>query len=263
MITIAVSGALGRMGKRIIALASQNDQLKVARAIDSPAHSLLGSDAGDAAGIGRIDVPVESGLSQKVDVLLDFSSPEGTRRRIEECLVLKTAMVIGTTGLSEEDTGRIKEASKNIAVVQAPNMSVGVNVIFSIAGKVAKLLGPEYDIEIVETHHRFKKDAPSGTALRIARVIADELGIDLAHSAVYGRKGIIGERKKGEIAILARRSGDIVGLHTITYGTIGEEIELTHRATSRDTFAVGALRAAKFVSGKKSGLFSMQDVIGL
>ena len=263
MITIGVSGALGRMGKRIIALASQDNQFKVAKAIDYSGHSLLGSDAGDAAGIGTIGVVLESSLSEKVDVLLDFSSPEGTQKRIDECLALGTAMVIGTTGLSQEDIKQIRQASETIAVMQAPNMSVGVNVIFSIAGKIAKLLGPEYDVEIVETHHRFKKDAPSGTALRIARVIADELGVDLSSSAVYGRKGIIGERKKGQIGILARRSGDVVGLHTISYGTIGEEIEITHRATSRDTFALGALRAAKFVSGKKSGLFSMQDVIGL
>ena len=263
MISIAVSGALGRMGKRIIALASEDDELEIKSAIEIASHPSIGQDVGEAAQLRKINVPVEKKLSKKVDVLIDFSAPAATMERIKECLDFKCSMVIGTTGLTGENMKSIKDASKSIAILQSPNMSVGVNLVFSIVGKIARALGGDYDIEIVETHHRFKKDAPSGTALKIAQIIAETIGSDLSKTAVYSRQGIVGERKKGEIGILARRSGDIVGVHTVSFGTIGEEIELTHRATSRDTFATGALRAAKFVSSKKSGLFTMLDALGL
>jgi 4-hydroxy-tetrahydrodipicolinate reductase len=263
MIRIAVNGALGRMGKRIVALASQDKELEIKCAIEKPLHPGMGGDVGQAAGLGTINVPVKSGLTEKIDVLIDFSSPDATRKRLREALDFKCGMVIGTTGLSDEDMQAIQKASESIAIVQAPNMSVGVNLIFSLAGTLAKTLGEEYDIEIVETHHRHKKDAPSGTALKIAEIIADAVGTELSKAAVYGRQGAVGERKKGEIGIHAKRSGDIVGVHTISFGAMGEEIELTHRATSRDTFALGALRAAKFAASKDAGLYSMQDVLGL
>jgi len=263
MISIAVNGALGRMGKRIIALASNDPELEIKSAIERADHPGISIDAGREARIGPINVPVKSGLTEKVDVLIDFSAPAATRLRIKECLDFKTAMVIGTTGLSDDDVQQIKKASQSIAIVQAPNMSAGVNLIFSVVGSIAKALGPDYDIEIIEAHHRHKKDAPSGTALKIAEVIADAIGAELSKAAVFGRQGAVGERKKGEIGILAKRSGDIVGTHTISFGTIGEEIELTHRATSRDTFALGALRAAKFAASREAGLYSMQDVLGL
>ena len=263
MISIAINGALGRMGKRIIALASKDLELKIKSAIESSDHRGMSNDAGQEARIGTIHVPVKSGLTEKVDVLIDFSVPAATRLRIKECLDFKASMVIGTTGLADEDMQQIRNASKKIAIVQAPNMSVGVNLVFSLIGNIAKTLGPDYDIEIIEAHHRRKKDAPSGTALKIAQVIADATGVDLSEAAVYGRHGMIGERKKGEIGILAKRSGDVVGVHTISFGTTGEEIELTHRATSRDTFAIGALRAAKFVAREEAGLYSMQDVLNM
>ena len=204
-----------------------------------------------------------SSLEADSDVLIDFSLPAGTLGVIDACIARKTPMIIGTTGIDEAGVKKIEAVAKMVPVVFAPNMSVGVNLLFKVAGEVAKALGDDYDVEIVETHHRFKKDAPSGTALGLARSIADALGRDLSTDAVYGREGAVGERTKREIGIHAVRGGDVVGDHVITFAGLGERIELTHRAHSRETFVRGALRAAKWIRGKKAGLYSMREVLGI
>ena len=195
--------------------------------------------------------------------MIDFSLPAGTMRRLDTCVEREIPMVIGTTGLDDHQTGKVRAASKIIPIVFAPNMSIGVNLLFSIVGSVARALGEDYDVEIVETHHRFKKDAPSGTALKLAEAIAEATGRDLKKDARYGRRGAVGERASSEIGIHAVRGGDVVGEHTVTFATLGERVELTHKAGSRETFARGALRAAKFLLTQKPALYSMLDVLGL
>jgi 4-hydroxy-tetrahydrodipicolinate reductase len=252
------------MGSLLIKLVSEDPGLKLSAAIESPNHPKLGQDAGLASGLGRtLGVLLSSDLAGGVDVMIDFSLPAGTMKCIDACEAKKVPMVIGTTGLDGAQLERLGAAAKKIPIVFAPNMSVGVNLLLSIVGGVAKALGDGYDVEIVEMHHRFKKDAPSGTALKLAEEIAKAAGRDLRKHAVYGREGIVGERKPGEIGIHAVRGGDVVGEHTITFAGLGERIELTHKAASRETFARGALRAAKFLLCKKPGLYSMLDVLGI
>jgi len=197
------------------------------------------------------------------DVVIDFTAPEATLSNLEICKENKKAIVIGTTGFNTEQKNKIAKASNLIPIVFSPNMSVGVNLLFNLVKRTAEVFGDEYDIEITEAHHKFKKDAPSGTALKIAEIIANTLGRDLEKNAVYGRKGIVGERRRGEIGIHSIRAGDIVGDHTILFSTPGERIEITHRAHTRETFARGAVKAAKFVTSKKNGLFDMADVLGI
>ncbi len=263
MTTLAVSGALGRMGGRVIALAHESPDLRVVTAIEREGHPLLGQDPGPYLGIGPLGATLAADLSTRVDVLIDFSSPDATMQRLQECIAHRTAFLVGTTGLTEDQMSRIRQAASAIPCLVSPNMSVGVNVLYQIVSEAARLLGAGYDVEVIEAHHRFKKDAPSGTALRIARVIAAALGRDVAKDCVYGRHATASERSGTEIGIHAVRAGDIVGDHTVIFSNLGERLEITHRAHSRDTFARGALRAAKFLAQAKPGFYHIDEALGL
>jgi len=263
---IAVSGAAGRMGKRILALAHEHPGVEITGALEAPGHSAQGSDAGDVAGIGSIGVPITDNVDrvlENCDVLVDFSSPAVSVRNVRGAAEAKKAIVVGTTGFSADQKKEMDEIGSRTRCLIAPNMSMGVNLLFSIAGRVARALGDEYDVEIVEAHHRMKKDAPSGTANKLAEVIASALDRDLAVCGVHGRSGLVGERTAKEIGVMALRGGDIVGEHTVMFVTNGERIELTHRAHSRDALARGAIRAAVWVISQADGVYDMQDVLGL
>jgi 4-hydroxy-tetrahydrodipicolinate reductase len=261
MTTLAITGAAGRMGRRLIALAAAEEGLRVAAALESKGCALLGKDAGTVAGIEPLGVTIAAELTGRADVLIDFSQPAGTAKWVPAAAAAGMAMVIGTTGLEAATQAAIEAAARHVAIVHAPNMSVGVNLVFRLAGQIAKALGADYDIEITETHHRFKADAPSGTAMGIARAICDALGVTPQDVLRHGREGQVGPRKRGEIGMHALRVGDVVGEHTITFGCLGERIEVKHVAHTRDTFVAGALRAAKWLAGKPAGLYSMQDVL--
>ncbi len=263
---IAISGAAGRMGRRILALGSQRPDFVITGALDSPDHPAQGRDAGEIAGIGNIGVPISSDRTEvlkKCEILIDFSAPAVSVENVKSAAELDKAIVIGTTGFSEDQRKELVEAGQKTRCLIAPNMSLGVNLLFGLVEITARILGHNYDVEIIESHHKMKKDAPSGTADKLARVIAQNLDRDLNSSAVYGRHGIIGERKTEEIGIMSLRGGDIVGEHTVMFITEGERIELTHRAHSRDAFAKGALQAASWLVSKPKGLYDMQDVLGL
>ncbi|HZZ42333.1 MAG TPA: 4-hydroxy-tetrahydrodipicolinate reductase [Tepidisphaeraceae bacterium] len=259
--TVAIAGATGRMGRRLVALSKEHG-LTVKGALAGGHSSLLGQDAGTLAGVGAMGVPVTAELGAGVQVVIDFSSPEGMRHWLEVCKTRKIPLVIGTTGLSQSDHGLIDAAAKEIPVLQAPNMSLGVNLLFKIAAQVAKTLGDDYDIEIVEAHHRLKKDAPSGTAMGLADAILKETN-KTRDSLAFGRHGDEALRKRGEIGIHSMRIGDEVGKHTAYFSAVGERLELTHAASTRDTFAHGALRGAKWLADKKAGRYTMADVLGL
>jgi 4-hydroxy-tetrahydrodipicolinate reductase len=266
MINVIVAGAAGRMGCRLVALTKDSTALTLAGAIEGKGHSAVGNDAGETAGCGRTGILITDDLSSLLDrgeVVVDFSAPEATLHHLRTVALRKRAMVIGTTGFSVSQLEELKSLAGQVPCVLSPNMSVGVNLICKVISEMAKTLGDEYDIEVIEAHHRLKKDAPSGTALKIAEVLAEAVNRDLDQVGVYARKGLIGERRKGEIGIQTVRAGDIVGDHTILFGGIGERIEVTHRASSRDTFAGGALRAARWVVRQQPGLYDMMDVLGL
>jgi 4-hydroxy-tetrahydrodipicolinate reductase len=266
MLRIVVCGACGRMGKRIIACAAEERGITVAGAVERAGHPCLGADAGECAGAGRTGVAVSADLASAArgaDVIVDFSGREAAARNAGAAASLGKPIVIGTTGLGDAEMRAVRKASGKVACLVAPNMSVGVNLLFRVAAEVARVLGDDYDVEIVETHHRLKKDAPSGTALALARAVAESRGIDLSKGAVYGRKGEPGERPRGQIGIHAVRQGDIVGDHVVSFAAAGERVELAHRATSRDTFARGALRAARWIAGRAPGMYGMGDVLGL
>lgn len=265
MIKIAVNGALGRMGSRILNLAYKSPDFKIVAAFEHAKCDHLGKDLGKALGLSAVLnvklMPVSSQALKGCDVLIDFSSAEATRHCVEAALKTGTALVIGTTGISAEQEKHIRQAAKKIAILYSPNMSIGANFLFEVAKLAASKLKAGYDVEIIEAHHRLKKDAPSGTAKRIAEVIADAKGWDLKKVAKYGREGLTGERPKEEIGIHVIRAGDIVGEHSVLFSGPGETIELSHSAQSRDAFARGALVAALYVSQKKSGLYHMSDVL--
>ena len=266
MTKIIVAGATGRMGSRIVSLSTEYPGLTLAGAFERTGHAAAGRDIGLLAGSGACNVLLADDIKaviDKGDIIIDFTVPASTLKNISTAASRKKAMVIGTTGLSPDEIETVKRYAEEIPVVLAPNMSVGVNVLLKVLKDVARALGDDYDIEIVEAHHRMKKDAPSGTALKMAQVIAAAVNRDLNDVAVYARKGIIGERTRKEIGIQTVRAGDIVGEHTVLFGGLGERIEITHKASSRDTFARGALRAALWLSGKRPGLYDMQDVLGL
>jgi 4-hydroxy-tetrahydrodipicolinate reductase len=266
MTKIIVSGATGRMGSRITALSREYPTLKLAGALERKGHELLGKDIGPLVGIGQTGVVLSDDVDRLVDdadVLIEFTSIAATLDHAGVAAARKKAMVIGTTGFTKEELAVIREQAQKIPIVLAPNMSVGVNLLLRVLPHVASVLGEEYDIEIVESHHRLKKDAPSGTAVKMAQVIAEALQRNLDDVAVYARKGIIGERTRKEIGIQTVRAGDIVGEHTVLFGGLGERIEITHKASSRDTFARGALKAAQWVAHRAPGLYDMQDVLGL
>jgi 4-hydroxy-tetrahydrodipicolinate reductase len=259
-----VVGAAGKMGGRIIHIIKETPSIKLSRAIERSDHPAIGRDIGEVIGLGKMGVPLEGLLKREGgDVLINFSSPQASMESLEFAKEVGLAIVIGTTGLSSEQMNRAKELSKSVRCVLAPNMSVGMNVMFRVVQEVAKVLGPEYDIEILEAHHRLKKDSPSGTALKLGELISNAIGRDFGKAGVYGRKGMVGERTKDEIGMQVIRAGDIVGEHTVLFGGIGERLEIIHRAHSRDNFARGAVRAALWVVNQPNGLYDMQDVLGL
>jgi 4-hydroxy-tetrahydrodipicolinate reductase len=266
MTRIAITGAAGRMGRSLIEAVHNMDGLELTVALEHPDSSLLGSDAGDLAGLGRLGVVLGADLaavSGEFDVLIDFTRPESTLANLAICRSAGRRMVIGTTGFSETQKLEIAAAANAIGVVFAPNMSVGVNLCLKLLDMAARVLGDEVDIEVIEAHHRHKVDAPSGTALRMGEVVAAALGRDLASCAVYGREGHTGERDRRTIGFETIRAGDIVGDHTVLFAGAGERVEITHKASSRMTFANGAVRAAGWLMAHQSGLFDMQDVLGL
>jgi 4-hydroxy-tetrahydrodipicolinate reductase len=264
MINVAITGAGGRMGRTLIEACTHSEGLRLSAAIERPGASLVGADAGELAAVGKLGVAIRAGLNGlEYDVLVDFTRPEATLDYLEACQRSGRRMVIGTTGFDEAGKQRIAQAARTIPIVFAPNMSVGVNLCFKLLETAARVLGDSVDVEIVEAHHRYKADAPSGTALRLGEVVAKALGRDLKECAVYGRQGITGERSRQTIGFATIRAGDIVGDHTVLFAGGGERVEITHRAESRLTFANGALRAARWLMDKPAGLYDMQDVLGL
>jgi len=262
MTTIAITGVCGRMGKRLIALTHQSGNFQITGAIERGDCADISRDAGEIAGIGRIDVPITSDLRHTPQVLIDFTAPAALRHWLKDCRDRHIAMVIGTTGLNDADHAAIDQAATDIPIIQAPNMSLGVNLLFKVAAEVAARLGDDYDIEIMEGHHRFKKDAPSGTAMGLAQAILNSTG-KTKDSLIYDRHGDDVPRHPGQIGMHALRLGDEVGMHTVFFAALGERLELTHRATNRDTFAHGALKAAQWLATQKPGRYSIADVLGL
>ena len=266
MTRIAITGAAGRMGRALIEACHAAGGLEVTAALEHAGHELLGSDAGVVAGVGELGVKIGADLaavSGDFDVLIDFTRPEATLANLAVCREAGKAMVIGTTGFDEAGKAAIAGAAADIGIVFAPNMSVGVNLCLKLLDLAARVLGEDVDIEIIEAHHRHKVDAPSGTALRMGEVVAGALGRDLAECAVYGRQGHTGPRERQTIGFETIRAGDIVGEHTVLFAAEGERVEITHKASSRMTFANGAARAAAWLMSQDSGLYDMQDVLGL
>ena len=266
MIRVSILGAAGRMGKENIKTFSSAEDVEIVGAVEAPQSKSLGHDAGSVAGIEAIGIDITSNLQeavQKCDVCIDFTTPEATMEMLKIANTYTKGVVIGTTGFTSGQIEIIKKHAETIPILLAPNMSQGVNILTHLAGKAAELLGDEYDVEITEIHHNLKKDSPSGTALQFGEVIAQKRGTTLAHVGIFGRHGIIGARKRGEIGISSIRLSDVVGDHTVMFGGPGERIELTHKSTSRMNLASGALRAARFISGRQQGFFSMKDVLGI
>lgn len=263
---IAIVGASGRMGKTLIEACAEHDGLEVTVATEHPHSPLIRADSGALAGGGENGVLIAPSLDEAAgdfDVLIDFTRPEPTLEHLRWCVEHNKKIVIGTTGFDDAGKAAIEAAAEQIGVVFAPNMSVGVNLTLKLLDMAARVLGDSVDIEIIEAHHRHKVDAPSGTALRMGEVVADALGRDLKECAVYGREGHTGERDRKTIGFETIRAGDIVGEHTVMFADIGERIEITHKASSRMTFAKGAVRAAQWLGGKPAGLYDMQDVLAL
>ncbi|MHB1590623.1 MAG: 4-hydroxy-tetrahydrodipicolinate reductase [Sulfuricella sp.] len=264
-LNIAIAGSSGRMGRALLEAVAQAPDMRLAAALERKGSPFVGKDAGEllAAPCGvSISEDTASALAG-CNALIDFTRPEATLDHLKVCHELGINMVIGTTGFSAEQKGLIADAGRDIGVVFAPNMSVGVNLSLKLLDMAARVLNEGYDIEIVEAHHRHKVDAPSGTALRMGEVVANALGRNLAECAVYGREGVTGERSPATIGFATVRGGDIVGDHTVLFAGTGERVEITHKASSRATFALGALRAARFLAQRGKGLFDMQDVLGL
>jgi len=265
MIKIAVLGAGGRMGQTLIRCARRLGDLQVVAAIETDKSPLLGKDAGIVAGAMDIGVLISDNArkgAEKADVLIDFSFPSSSAKHALLAAELKKPIVIGTTGLNKEEKECLKKAAAKTAVLWAPNMSLGVNILNAVIGQIAKKLA-NYDVEIMETHHAHKKDAPSGTALWLAETAASARGVSLDNVVVYGRQGNIGERPPGQIGVLSVRAGDVVGDHTVIFATEGERLEMTHRASSRDCLAMGALRAAQWLIKRPTGFYDMRDVLGI
>ena len=260
---LIVNGAAGRMGKRILSLAIESGEFNIAGAVDLARCPDLGKDAGLVAGAGEIGVGITCEFPPEADVMIDFSLPQATDSVIDYCRKNNVALVMATTGLSDGQIEKLNAAAKTIPVVQATNMSVGMNVLFATVGNLAKMLGDEYDIEITEAHHRFKKDSPSGTALSLAEAICEDTGRPYPSSLVHGREGKDALRQKGTIGIHSIRAGDITGEHSVIFSTLGETVTISHSAHNRDNFARGALRAANWIIEKDAGLYSMQDVLSI
>ncbi len=265
-VRIAVTGAAGRMGRTITSALSDFEGTRLAGAVEAPGSPLIGQDAGTLAGIGALGVPIGDSLEAiagDFDVLVDFTVADACAANVRVCRDAGKRAVVGTTGFSQAQRAELDQHAEHIALVVAPNMSVGVNLCFKLLDVAARVLGDEVDIEIIEAHHRHKVDAPSGTAVRMGEVVAGALGRRLADCAVYGRQGHTGARERSTIGFETVRAGDIVGEHTVMFAGTGERVEITHRASSRLNFAHGALRAARWIMAKESGLYDMQDVLGL
>ena len=262
---IAVAGSGGRMGRALLEAVHGGDDVELAAALEAAGSPFLGKNAGELVGApGRVTISDDIGKSLAgCNVLIDFTRPEGTLAHLAACRKLGVSMLIGTTGFDDPQKKLIAEAARDIAIVMAPNMSVGTNLVFKLADIAARVLKDGYDVEIIEAHHKHKVDAPSGTALHIGGIIAGALGRKLDECAVYGREGVTGERKASTIGFATVRGGDILGEHTVMFAGPGERVEIVVRSNSRATYAEGALRAARFVAAKKTGLFDMQDVLGL
>ena len=266
MIKAGICGAAGRMGRTILEVINDTDGITAGAAIEQSNSPMLGADAGEQAGIGRLGVGITDMIGTVMDdfdVLIDFTQADAVLENLEQCRAGKKRAVIGTTGLSAEQQQAIRSASAEIAIVFAPNMSAGVNLCFKLAELAAAAIGDSTDIEIIEAHHNRKIDAPSGTAVRLGEIVAETLGRDLEECAVYGRQGLTGPRDRNTIGFETIRAGDIVGEHTVMFAGAGERVEIRHVATSRKTFAGGAVRAARWIMDRENGLYSMQDVLGL
>lgn len=266
MVRIAVAGAAGRMGRNLVKATYNNEHARVAAGSERPESSLVGVDLGELCGEGRFDVVVTDDLAKEIeqfDVIIDFTAPASTLSNLELCRQHGKAIVIGTTGFSDQERETIEAIAQEIPVVMAPNYSVGVNLVFKLLEKAAQVMGDYCDIEIVEAHHRFKVDAPSGTAIGMGEAIAGAMGNKLNDVAVYAREGITGERSKDEIGFATIRAGDIIGEHTAMFADIGERVEITHKATDRMTFANGAVKAAVWLNAQGAGFYTMTDVLGL
>lgn len=264
MIKVIVCGGCGKMGSKVAQLVYQNNNMKLIGIIESPTQPNIGKDWGTTVGLGKTDIIIKDNLEEiirETDQVVEFTNPKVSLQHLEIVSKYKKAMIIGTTGFSFEEIEKIKLLASDIPFLLSPNMSLGVNLLFKLAAEVAMALGDDYDIEIVEAHHRFKKDAPSGTAKKLAQEIARAKNINLNEVVIYGREGMIGERKKGEIGIHSIRSGDITGEHTVMFTALGERLELTHKAHSRDTFAYGTIQAIKFMEDKQAGFYEMKDVL--
>ncbi|MET0501491.1 MAG: 4-hydroxy-tetrahydrodipicolinate reductase [Candidatus Binatia bacterium] len=263
---LIVCGVGGRMGGALVRAVKQTNAVSLSAAIDKPGSERVGKDAGEISGVGHLGVAVDDKIDSYLKpntVVIDFTNPEAALGYLGAAAKKAVPMVIATTGFSSNQLAEIKRHSRRTPILLSANTSLGVNVLVALLGKAAKMLGEDYDVEIVEAHHRSKKDAPSGTALALGRAVAQALQRDLDKVSVSGRKGLVGERSKKEIAVLSVRAGDIVGEHTVIFGGTGERLEFIHRAHSRDTFARGALRAAQWLAKQKPGLYGMQDVLGL
>jgi len=254
------------MGRTNIAVFDESEDMSIVGAIEAEHSPAIGLDAGTVAGIGNIGISITADFRstiERTDVVVDFTNPEAVLDKLDSAKDSETAFVVGTTGFTASQHKSIRNYAQKIPILLSPNMSLGINTLFYLVKRVAEILGNEYDAEIVEIHHNMKKDAPSGTALQFGSVIADARHVDLDDVAVYGRQGQVGRRKEGEIGIMALRAADIVGDHTVLFAGPGERIELIHRNSSRRTYATGAVRAARFIVQKETGLFSMSDVLGL
>ena len=262
---VVIAGCSGRMGHALLEAVFADAGLVLYAALDRADNPHLGRDAGEQFGkVSGVKVTADVAAALNgADVLVDFTRPEASMQYLEACQKSNVSMVIGTTGFTAQQKAAIEAAAKNISIVFAPNMSVGVTLLINLVEQAARVLKDGYDIEVVEMHHRHKVDAPSGTALRLGEAAAHGIGQDLRDCAIYAREGVTGEREAGKIGFATLRGGDVVGDHTVMFAGVGERVEITHKASSRATFAIGALRAAKFLAGKKSGLFDMQDVLGL
>jgi 4-hydroxy-tetrahydrodipicolinate reductase len=263
---IVITGASGRMGANLLRAVSEGEGTELAGAVDRPGAETVGRDAGELAGTGPLGVAVSDDLADVLggaDAVIDFTLPEATTRYAQQCAEAGVALVVGTTGFDTEQKAILDDAARQIPMVVAPNMSIGVNLTFKVLDTVARALGDDYDVEIIEAHHRNKVDAPSGTALRMGEVVAGALGRSLDANAVYGRQGRTGVRDRATIGFETIRAGDIVGEHTVMFAGAGERVEIGHKASSRMTFASGAVRAARWVAGQGAGQYDMQDVLGL
>lgn len=266
IIKVTVTGACGRMSSSLLRNLISQEDMRVVGAIEVPDHPGIGKDVGELIGAGSVGVRLSADLKKVIgdtDVVVQFTNPKATIEHSRICASSGKATVVGTTGFSEEERVELRGILSNIPAVWSPNMSIGMNLLFRLVKEAASILGMDYDVEVVEIHHRFKKDAPSGSAIRLLEEAASGLGIDPSSSVVHGRSGIVGERPKGQLGVHAVRGGDVVGDHCVIFAGIGERIELVHRAGSRDAFARGAIRAIRFVASAPPGIYGMKDVLGI